>query len=53
VDLRSIIAGQARARGVRHVTISPWCTRHHNDRFFSHRAGDAGRQIGVIYAPSR
>jgi len=48
VDLRSIIAGHASAAGVRSIAISPWCTRHHNDRFFSHRAGDAGRQVGVI-----
>lgn len=50
VDLRAIIADHARAAGVRNVTISSWCTRHNNERFFSHRAGDAGRQIGVIYA---
>ncbi|HJQ21599.1 MAG TPA: polyphenol oxidase family protein [Gemmatimonadaceae bacterium] len=50
VDLRAIIAEHARARGVAHVSISPWCTRHHNDRFFSHRAGDAGRQIAVLLA---
>ena len=50
VDLRELIAGHARSVGVRHLSISEWCTRHHNDRFFSHRAGDAGRQVGVIYA---
>jgi YfiH family protein len=48
VDLRSIIASHARSAGVRHISISPFCTRHDNDRFFSHRAGDAGRQIAVI-----
>jgi polyphenol oxidase len=52
VDLRALIADRARALGVRHITISPWCTRCHNDRFFSHRAGDSGRQISVIYAES-
>lgn len=51
VDIRAIIAEHARAAGVRHVSVSPSCTRCHNDRFFSHRAGDAGRQIGVIYHP--
>ena len=50
VDLRAIIADHARGRGVEHISVSSWCTRHHNDRFFSHRAGDAGRQLGVIYA---
>jgi len=48
VDLRAIIAGHARARGVRQISISPFCTRCDNDRFFSHRAGDAGRQLGVL-----
>ena len=50
VDLRALIADRARALGVRHLTISPWCTRCHNDRFFSHRAGDSGRQIAVLFA---
>lgn len=53
VDLRAIIAAHAQDAGVRQLTISSWCTRHHNERFFSHRAGDAGRQLGVIYAPPR
>ncbi|HKP15244.1 MAG TPA: polyphenol oxidase family protein [Gemmatimonadaceae bacterium] len=50
VDLRELIAGQARALGVRHLSSSAFCTRCDNDRFFSHRAGDAGRQLGVIHA---
>jgi polyphenol oxidase len=50
VDLRALIAGHARQAGARDIEISPWCTRHHNDRFFSHRAGDAGRQLGVMVA---
>jgi polyphenol oxidase len=50
VDLRAIIVSGARALGVRHVSSSAYCTRHDNDRFFSHRAGDAGRQLGVILA---
>jgi YfiH family protein len=50
VDLRALLAQRARSLGVRHITTSPWCTRCHSDRFFSHRAGDTGRQIGVIYA---
>jgi polyphenol oxidase len=51
VDLRALIADHARAAGVRQITISPLCTRCDNDRFYSHRAGDAGRQLGVICAP--
>jgi YfiH family protein len=50
VDLRALIADHARALGVREITISPLCTRCHNDRFFSHRAGDVGRQLGVLFA---
>jgi len=50
VDLRAIIATHARAAGVRTITISEQCTKHHNARFFSHRAGDAGRQLAVLAA---
>jgi purine-nucleoside/S-methyl-5'-thioadenosine phosphorylase / adenosine deaminase len=50
IDLRALIADHARGRGIRRITISGSCTRCDNDRFFSHRAGDAGRQIGVIIA---
>ena len=48
VDLRALIANDARALGVRDISLSPLCTRCDNDRFFSHRAGDAGRQLGII-----
>jgi len=50
VDLRQLIAGHARSLGVREITISERCTRCDNDRFFSHRGGDAGRQLGVMVA---
>jgi len=50
VDLRSLIAEHATDAGVLNITVSPWCTRCDNDRFFSHRAGDAGRQVAVIVA---
>jgi copper oxidase (laccase) domain-containing protein len=50
VDLRVLIADHARALGVRQISISPLCTKCNNDRFFSHRAGDTGRQLGVILA---
>jgi purine-nucleoside/S-methyl-5'-thioadenosine phosphorylase / adenosine deaminase len=50
IDLRALIADHARARGVRHITISDACTRCNNDRFYSHRAGDAGRQVSVMLA---
>jgi YfiH family protein len=50
VDLRELIAEHARAKGVEHVSMTDACTRCDNERFFSHRAGDAGRQLGVIVA---
>jgi YfiH family protein len=50
VDLRALLADRARSLGVRHITISPCCTRCQNQRFFSHRAGDTGRQLAVIFA---
>jgi YfiH family protein len=50
VDLRALLAEQAHEAGVQHVTVAPWCTRCDNERFFSHRAGDRGRQLGVIVA---
>jgi polyphenol oxidase len=50
VDLRAVLADQAAAAGVRAVSTSPCCTRCHNDEFYSHRAGDEGRQLGVILA---
>ena len=50
IDLRSLIADHARAMGVRHITTSASCTRCNNDRFFSHRAGDRGRMLGVMIA---
>ena len=52
IDLRALIMEQARSLGVRMVTSSTCCTRCDNDRFFSHRAGDLGRQLGVILATS-
>lgn len=50
VDLREIIASHAHLRGVRRISISPSCTRCDNERFYSHRAGDWGRQVGVMIA---
>lgn len=48
IDLRSLIADHAHARGVKRITTSASCTRCNNDLFFSHRAGDTGRQLGVM-----
>lgn len=48
VDLRSLIAEHARELGVTRISVSADCTKCDNDRYFSHRAGDTGRQIAVI-----
>ncbi|MBX7119579.1 MAG: polyphenol oxidase family protein [Gemmatimonadaceae bacterium] len=48
VDLRALLAEQAKELGVRRWTASAECTRCDNDQLFSHRAGDAGRQVAVI-----
>jgi hypothetical protein len=48
VDLRALLSEQAKDMGVRQLTASPHCTKCDNDRFYSHRAGDAGRQVAVI-----
>lgn len=48
LDLRQVLGKQLERHGVRHISVSEWCTRCHNERFFSHRAGDVGRHIAVI-----
>lgn len=48
VDLRALLADQARIAGVKQVEVSALCTKCQNDRFFSHRTGDTGRQVAVI-----
>ena len=52
VDLRGLIADHARLRGVRRISVSRNCTRCNNDLFYSHRAGDFGRQVAVLIAPT-
>lgn len=49
VDLRAVQARRLVEAGVSpdRVTVSTHCTRH-DDGFFSHRAGDVGRQLGVV-----
>jgi YfiH family protein len=50
VDLRALLAEQAKELGISRWSASGDCTRCDNDRFFSHRKGDAGRQVAVIVA---
>jgi len=51
LDVRAVLAERAAGAGVRSVSASRWCTRCDADRLFSHRGGDAGRQLGVIFRP--
>jgi len=50
IDLRSILAERAIAAGVviEHITVSTHCTRCTGSDLFSHRGGDAHRQIGYV-----
>lgn len=50
VSLHAVIAAQAHAAGVREVFHAALCSRCDVDRLFSHRAGDAGRMLGVLVA---
>jgi YfiH family protein len=53
LDLREILAEQARGLGVREISISPWCSAEGRDRFFSHRAsgGRDGRMVAYLGRP--
>lgn len=50
VDLRRVLVHRALAAGAdpAHLTTSTFCTRCADTPFFSHRGGDAGRQIAVL-----
>ena len=53
VDLRDVLADRARVAGIRHVTVSPWCTFDHSAMYFSYRrdGGSAGRMIAYLGRP--
>jgi YfiH family protein len=53
LDLRAELVRRARAAGVKDVSVSPWCTAHDRDRFFSHRrsAGKDGRMMAFLGRP--
>ena len=53
VDLRAILAEQARQLGVGQVSMSAWCSAHDRERFFSHRAsgGRDGRMVAYLGRP--
>jgi len=50
VDLRERLAARAHALGIpeAHISVSAHCTRCGPGAFFSHRAGAAGRQLGIL-----
>ena len=53
IDLRAILAQQARQLGISQVSVSSWCSAHHNQQFFSHRAsgGRDGRMVAYLGRP--
>jgi YfiH family protein len=50
IDVRAVLAIRALTAGLRgaHVSISSHCTRCTDSDLYSHRAGDAQRQVGFI-----
>jgi polyphenol oxidase len=48
LDVRDALVTRARRLGVASLHVSQECTRCHGEQFFSHRAGDTGRQLGLI-----
>jgi YfiH family protein len=51
LDVRNALEAQAARAGIRELSRSEDCVRCRGDRYFSHRAGDGGRQLAVIVAP--
>lgn len=50
IDVRAVIADQVTSAGIypERMSLSAHCTRCGPGAFFSHRAGSAGRQMGVL-----
>jgi YfiH family protein len=50
LDLRSVLAEQARQQGVKDCSVSPWCSAHDSPQFFSHRrsGGTDGRMAAYL-----
>jgi len=53
VDLRAVLVQQARALGLTELSVSPWCSAHDREQFFSHRAsgGRDGRMVAYVGMP--
>ena len=54
LDLRALIVKWAERSGVRRATVSPWCTAHDRQAFYSHRGsgGTDGRMLAYLGRPS-
>jgi YfiH family protein len=54
LDLRRLLADQARCAGVGEITVSAWCSAHDRSRFYSHRAsgGRDGRMVAFVGMPA-
>jgi len=50
LDLRALLTHQALMAGVVHISTSPFCSSHDQDRFFSHRGsgGKDGRGVAFL-----
>ena len=53
-DMESALVRQAEGLGVAEISVSPFCTSCHRDRFMSHRAsgGSDGRMIAYLGIPA-
>jgi YfiH family protein len=53
LDLRAVLAQQARDLGLEEVSLSPWCAAEGRNRFYSHRAsgGRDGRMVAYLGRP--
>lgn len=53
LDLRAALVAEARALGLGRISVSPWCSAHDREHFFSHRAsgGRDGRMIAYVGLP--
>lgn len=53
LDLRDHLVFRARDAGIGEVSVSPWCSAHDGDRFFSHRrsGGADGRMLAYLGRP--